>query len=63
MPSRFKVGDKVMAKWPKSNLMYNGKIIDMNDIEYLVEFEDEDESQLAIRYKDVVVCIINVPFN
>ena len=56
MPERkFQVGQMVMAKWPKSSLYFQGEIQDFNDIEYLVKFEDQDNSELAVKYKDVQV--------
>ena len=53
MPRRFGVGEEVMARWPKTNLYYKGTIVDFNDIEYLVRFENSDESELAVKYRDV----------
>lgn len=60
---RFNKGDLVMAKWPGSTLYFEGAVEDLNDVEYLVKFNDADESQLAIKYKDVVVrpCVLMVP--
>ncbi|RXG61828.1 Lamin-B receptor [Armadillidium vulgare] len=48
----FDVGQKVMARWPKTSLYFSGEIIDFNDIEYLIRFDDEDKSELAVKYKD-----------
>lgn len=50
---RFAIGDRVLARWPGTTLYYQGEVEDFNDIEYLVAFQDEDQSKLAIKYKDV----------
>ncbi|KAF2364583.1 Ergosterol biosynthesis ERG4/ERG24 [Trinorchestia longiramus] len=50
---KFKTGQRVRAKWPGSSLYFEGQIEDWNDIEYLVKFDDPEESKLAIKYKDV----------
>lgn len=44
-----------MARWPRSSLYFAGTVQDFNDIEYLVRFDDEDQSELAIKFKDVEV--------
>ncbi|XP_018010670.1 delta(14)-sterol reductase TM7SF2 [Hyalella azteca] len=50
---KFNIGERVRAKWPGSGLYFEGEIEDFNDIEYLVKFDDEDESKLAVKYRDV----------
>ena len=66
---RFSTGDRVMAKWPGSPLYFEGEVEDYNDVQYLVKFDDPDESKLAIKYNDVGVrhckaehCYINLRF-
>ena len=49
------VGARVYARWPGSSLFYEGTVVDKNDIEYLVKFDDEDNSELPVKYKDVNV--------
>ncbi|XP_064077443.1 delta(14)-sterol reductase TM7SF2-like isoform X3 [Macrobrachium nipponense] len=48
-----KVNDRVMAKWPGSSLWFEGKIMDFNDIEYLVQFNDEGNSEYVLKHRDV----------
>ena len=55
MVRKFATGDKVMAKWPKSELYFNGTVIDFNDIQYLVRFDDQDQSEYPIPYAQVKV--------
>lgn len=56
-PRLFDVGQKVMARWPKTSLYFKGEVLDFNDIEYLIRFDDEEKSELAIKYKDVSVSL------
>lgn len=49
----FKVKEKVMARWPGSSLWFEGTVMDFNDIEYQIMFNDEAKSEYVIKYKDV----------
>ncbi|XP_068210046.1 delta(14)-sterol reductase TM7SF2-like isoform X2 [Palaemon carinicauda] len=48
-----KLNDRVMAKWPGSSLWFEGVIMDLNDIEYLVQFNDDGKSEYVIKHRDV----------
>ncbi|KAG0700699.1 Lamin-B receptor [Chionoecetes opilio] len=51
--SSFKVQEEVMARWPGSSLWFKGTVVDFNDIEYQVMFEDEAKSEYVIKHRDV----------
>lgn len=42
-----------MAKWPGSSLWFRGWVVDMNDIEYQIRFDDEAKTELVLKHKDV----------
>ena len=52
---RFKVDEEVMARWPGSSLWFRAWVVDLNDIEYQVRFDDQAQSEFVVRYKDVRV--------
>lgn len=51
--ARFKVKDRVMARWPGSSLWFPGQVVDLNDIEYQIRFEDDANSEYVVKHKDV----------
>lgn len=53
--ARFKLNEEVMARWPGSALWFRGWVVDFNDIEYQIRFDDDAQSEFVIRYKDVKV--------
>lgn len=50
---RFKINEEVMARWPGSALYFKGWIMDFNDIEYQIRFDDEAQTEFVVKYKDV----------
>lgn len=52
---KFAVNDRVMAKWPKSSLWFEGTVVDLNDIEYQIRFNDEGRSEFVLKHRDVKV--------
>ena len=42
-----KVGERVYAKWPSSNLWFRAKVLDIKDSRYRVIFEEGTEADLA----------------
>jgi len=55
MARRFEVGDSVMAKWPGSSLYYEGIVKSYDNSEYLIRFNDSDESEYSVKYSHVRV--------
>jgi len=53
MSRQFDVGDVVMAKWPKSSLYFDAVVKDFNESDYLVQFNDEEKSEYAVKYSYV----------
>ncbi|KAK7068659.1 hypothetical protein SK128_000005 [Halocaridina rubra] len=49
----FKVNERVMAKWPGSTLWFEGVVVDLNDVEYQVRFNDEGQSEYVLRHREV----------
>lgn len=55
--SKFKVNENVMARWPGSTLWFEASIMDLNDIEYQVQFKDDVSSEYVLKYRDVKVSV------
>lgn len=53
--ARFKINEEVMARWPGSALWFKGWVVDYNDIEYQIRFDDEPQSEFVLKYKEVKV--------
>lgn len=52
---KFAVNDRVMAKWPGSSLWFEGTVVDFNDIEYQIRFNDDGKSEYVLKLRDVKV--------
>ncbi|XP_071517108.1 delta(14)-sterol reductase TM7SF2-like isoform X2 [Panulirus ornatus] len=51
--AKFEINDRVMARWPKSSLWFEGTVVDLNDIEYQIRFDDPGNSEYVIKFRDV----------